>query len=200
MTLFYAPRSPFAAKVRVCLAEMAGAKDEVEEVPADPWTDETLRALNPLCKVPTLRLDAAAGGGNLYGSSVIVQYLDARFDGKLVPTEGPTRWDALRREALGDGLAEAVIRRFVEGLDPDNARRDKVIARQEAAITAVLDHLDAEAAWTESALDLGAVAVGTALRYLTGRSPEITWQAERPRLAGWFGRFITRPSVATLGY
>lgn len=189
MKLFYAPRSPFALKVRICLAEIQ-ATEIVDLVPVDPWTDERLREYNPLCKVPTLGLD---DGTALYGSSVIVAYLNECAGGDLIPT-GSSRWNALRRESMGDGLTEATIRRFVESIEPITARARGVIGRQEQAIEAVLDHLETSPAWIGVPRDIGHVAIAVALHYLMFRSPEIAWRTTRPEVAAWFDDFTRRRS------
>ena len=63
-----------------------------------------LSKLTPLGKVPCLALE---DGTVLYGSQTIVEFLDAqRETNRLYPGDGPKRWDALRRLALGDTLFE----------------------------------------------------------------------------------------------
>ncbi len=47
MQLYYAPTSPFSRKVRVILREL-GLEKQISEILIDPWTDEALRAHNPL--------------------------------------------------------------------------------------------------------------------------------------------------------
>lgn len=190
MRLFYAPRSPFSRKILAIIVEL-GLEARVECIRIDPWTDAALRRHNPACKVPTLLLD---DGTALYDSPVIARYLDEHAGGRLVPADA-RRWDALRREALGDGLAEAVIRRFVERLGPEGERIARVAARQEAAITAILDRLEEEPGWMEAPVDLGHVAIACALDYLDGRSPELGWSRGRDRLARWFQDFRNRPSM-----
>jgi hypothetical protein len=133
-----------------------------------------LRRTNPLAKVPPLVLPNVA---SLFDSRVIVQYLCEASGEKLMPL-GPPRWNALQREALGDSLAEAVIRRFVERLGPESDRVNKVIARQETAIDHALDWLEGDPGWMKAAVDVGHVSIGCALEYLTGRSPEIGWDRE----------------------
>jgi len=130
MILFHAPRSPFSRTARIVIHELA-LERAVEMRIIDPWTDESLRAANPLCKVPTLQRN---DGTTLYDSRVICEYLNDFAGGPLLARSGPERWDALRRQALGNGLAEAVIRRHVETLDAPGERRDSVVRRQDAAI------------------------------------------------------------------
>src|SRR3546814_16714217 len=66
---------------------------------------------SPRGKVPALELP---DGVTLYDSPVVCEFLDTEASGSLFPPRGPKRWRSLRRQALGDGLAEAVVRRFVE--------------------------------------------------------------------------------------
>lgn len=190
MRLFYAPRSPFSRKILATVAEL-GLEARVGLLRIDPWNDEALRRHNPACKVPTLLL---ADGSALFDSPVIARYLDALAGNRLLPA-GSRHWDALRREALGDALAEAVIRRFVERLGPEGERIARVAARQEAAIAAILDRLEAEPDWMEAPVDLGHLAIACALDYLDGRSPELGWNAGRGLLAAWFYDFRGRRSM-----
>ena len=104
------------------------------------------------------------------------------------------RWDALRRQALGDGLAEAVIRRYVEQLGAPSERAAAVIRRQEAAIDAAIGALDA-APLQDERFDIGDVAMLAALAYLDFRSPEIAWRERFPRAALWLDRSSCRPSA-----
>ncbi|CAO4192086.1 glutathione S-transferase family protein [Methylorubrum extorquens] len=190
MQLLYAPRSPFSRKILAAIIEL-GLAEQVTLLRVDPWTDETLRQYNPVCKVPTLLLD---DGSALFDSPIIARYLDTMSEHTLIPPEART-WDVLRREALGDGLAEAVIRRFVDQLGPHDVRLDRVVARQEAAITAILDRLEAAPDWMQAPIDLGHLAIACALDYLDGRSPELEWNAQRCLLAAWFHDFRARPSM-----
>lgn len=188
--LFYAPRSPFALKVRIVINEL-GLTDAIAPVLTDPWTDETLREHNPLCKVPTLVLE---NGLVLYDSPVICEYLDALAEGGLIPREPTSRFEALRLQALGDGLAEAVVRRHVERLGPLSERAQSVIRRQEAAIEAVLNALNATLPTTQG-FNIGAVAATAALMYLDYRSPELAWRQGREGLGRWYDEVLERPSV-----
>ncbi|KQP95216.1 hypothetical protein ASF55_16525 [Methylobacterium sp. Leaf119] len=190
MQLFYAPRSPFSRKILATIVEL-DLTAQVSLVQVDPWTDETLRRHNPACKVPTLVLHDSSA---LFDSPVIARYLDALSGHTLIPS-GPQTWDALRREALGDALAEAVIRRFVDQLGPHDDRLERAVARQEAAIFAILDRLESAPEWMWAPTDLGHLAIACALDYLDGRSPELAWGARRRLLATWFYDFRGRPSM-----
>lgn len=170
-----------------------GLAGVVDLRPVDPWTDEALRAANPLCKVPTLVLD---DGSALYDSPVICEYLNGLAEGTLLARSGPERWDALRRQALGDGFAEAVIRRHVEGLGPPGERSSRVVLRQGAAIAAAINAIESEAAAAAAErFDLGDVAIAAALSYFRFRSQDLAETFDCPRLSAWLARIEQRPSV-----
>ena len=195
MILFHAPRSPFARKARIVVHELA-LEAVVEMRVVDPWTDESLRALNPLCKVPTLQLD---DGTTLFDSQLICEYLDRFADGRLFTQAGPERWNALRRQALASGLADAVIRRHVSSLDLRSDRLDGALMRQGAAIDAVMRELEREYTCPKGRpFDIGDAAVVAALGYFQFRSPDLAERYSAPRLKAWQAWAEQRPScVAT---
>jgi glutathione S-transferase len=191
MKLRYAATSPFARKVRISILEL-GLADRIELIPTDPWTDPTLRAANPLGKVPALELP---DGVVLYDSPVICEFLDAEAGGGLFPPRGPKRWRSLRRQALGDGLAEAVVRRFVEQRRPPAQQSPAVIARQSEAIGFTLDALEAEVHSLLEPPAIGEITIACALGYLDFRYPAEGWRAGHPDLARWFAVFSVRPAM-----
>src|SRR5262245_17781008 len=130
MQLYYSLNSPYARKARIIIHEL-GLKSRVEDVIVSLPADAKLRAVNPLGKIPALVLD---GGSALYDSPVICEYLDELGGGTFFPRSGPPRWRALRMQALGDGLADAVVRRNQELKLPDNRRSGEMIERQTNAI------------------------------------------------------------------
>lgn len=188
--LFIAPRSPFCRKIVACLVEL-DLQHRVGLRIVDPWTSEELRSVNALCKVPSLLLP---DGTALFDSPIIAQYVHAKSGAELIP-QGEARWDALSREALADGLADAVIRRFVERLGPENERISRNVQRQEQAIVAALDRFERASAWMDRPVDIGHIALACAIDYLDTRSPELTWRQGRPLLARWFYDFRMRLSM-----
>ena len=89
-----------------------------------------LSRLTPLGKVPCLALE---DGTVLYGSQTIVEFLDAqRETNRLYPGDGPKRWDALRRLALGDTLFETAVQLSMEAWFPEEERR-RIIVRMDMA-------------------------------------------------------------------
>src|SRR5712691_7494574 len=109
MKLRHAAGSPFVRKVMV-LAHEHGIVDRIELVPtavSPVQANDGLAPENPLMKVPSLVTD---DGQTLFDSPVICEYLDNLASGrKLFPAAGQPRWTALRQQALGDGILDALI-------------------------------------------------------------------------------------------
>jgi len=105
--------SPFGRKARIAVSVLGlDAKVKVESAttpdPADP-----LRQQNPLGKIPVLVLD---DGSAIFDSPVILEYLDHLAGGdKIIPTDFKARIDALKLQALGDGIMDASILIVYEG-------------------------------------------------------------------------------------
>src|SRR5690349_17625172 len=103
MQLIFAPPSPYSRKVRVMIAEK-GLQQRFEFVQRAPFDKPAdLLAKNPLSKVPTLVTDS---GEILFDSPVICEFIDGLASPRLIPPGGPPRWEALRRQALADGVLD----------------------------------------------------------------------------------------------
>lgn len=109
MKLLYQTHSPYARKALV-FAHEAGIADRIEVVHHE--TSPTNRnpavfAENPLGKVPVL---LRPGLPPVFDSDVICAYFDTLHDGTaLIPVQGEARWQALRLQAVAQGIADAGI-------------------------------------------------------------------------------------------
>ncbi|HWF97947.1 MAG TPA: glutathione S-transferase [Steroidobacteraceae bacterium] len=194
MKLLYQTHSPFARKALV-FAHEAGIADRIEVIRQE--TSPTRRnaavfAENPLGKVPVL---IRPGRSALFDSDVICAYLDELHDGrKLIPPEGEPRWQALRLQALAQGLADAGI-----------ALRWETVRRPEGLRYAPLrdgytEKLICGYEWLERELDVatpihvGHIALATCLSWLEFRNLA-GFRAACPRLAAWLDEFQGRPSM-----
>jgi glutathione S-transferase len=183
MILRYSAASPYARKIRIAaeLLELSGRIEIVAASTTDPA--DTLRAQNPLGKIPTLLLE---DGTALYDSRVIADYLDWLGGGRLVPA-APARFETLRMQALGDGINDAALLiRYEVATRPAALRDDAAIQLQQGKIDRALAALDA--APPAGPVDLGHIAVACALGYLDLRF-EGAWRASHPRLAAWLAAF-----------
>lgn len=197
MKLWYSPPSPFARKVRAAAIEL-GLAERIElvlmpVVPIEP--NPALVAQNPLVKLPTLE---AVDGTVLYDSRTICEYLDALAGGgRLFPAVGAARWDALRRQSLGDGIMDAgILRRYELVLRPEALRWSEWLRGQQAKIDYALDAGEHDAARWAEAFDIGHITIACALGWLDFRFAEFDWRAKRAELAAWYTRVARRPSLA----
>ena len=195
MRLLHSATSPYVRKVRMTLIE-TGQSDQVELVPGVPLGDAeqaaAVRVLNPLGKIPALVLDT---GEVLYDSPVICEFLIRRAGADpLLATDGPARWTALRRQALGDGVADVAFSIVMEHRRPAEQRSTEWLDRWTTAIHSAADAVEQELAGGEIAFDLGGIALAAAFGYVAFRLPGIDWRGGRPRLAGWFAGVEQRRS------
>jgi glutathione S-transferase len=181
--------SPFGRKVKIA-ADLLGLSSRIDVIHADT-TDpgDELRRQNPLGKIPTLILE---DGTTLYDSRVIVEYLDhLAGGGKIIPT-GPTRFQVLTLQALGDGIMDAGILRVYEVRWRDEERREqKWVDHQIGKMTRALAALEAAPPAIHPLPDIGAIAVACALGYMDLRF-EGTWRHDFPRLVHWLDEFSGR--------
>jgi glutathione S-transferase len=195
MKLYYSPTSPYVRKVNVCAIEL-DLIDELERIVTNPWeNDADLLTDNPLSKVPTLITD---DGMVLYDSPVICEFLDTLVGGNgLIPAEGADRWVALRLQALGDGILDAAVLRFLERKRPQAQQSTDWDSIQRNAVQRALNYLQSEVNSWEDKVTIGQIAIGCALGYLDFRFAEDNWRQEYPDLAGWFAQFAERNSMRT---
>jgi glutathione S-transferase len=196
MKLFYSAQSPFARKVRVLIAEKAIAN--VALITVSPFEKPPeLLAVNPLSKVPSLLLD---DGMVLYDSRVICEFLDSLDDSAhLIPAHGQSRWTALRRHALADGLMDTTLLLALEvNRRPEHERSPQWIDRWCTTIRQTVDALESEIEQLPEVVDISHIAIGCALAYLDFRAADhVSWRDHGPRLAKWFTGFEQRPAMQT---
>jgi len=188
MQLLYSSMSPFARKVRVVAFEL-GLADRIALTIASPFTDESVRAINPLSKIPVLIPD---DGPPIFDSPVICEYLEALAGRSLTPAAGPGRWAALTVQAMADGMGDAAVAIVRERLR-DGPHRQDLFDRQGAVLTAALDRLERQTPLGDR-FQIGEIAVAAQLAYLDAR--QVTdWRAGRPNLAAWFEAASRRPAM-----
>lgn len=192
MILYYQTHSPFARKALV-FAHEVGIADRLEVVHHE--TSPTLRnarvyAENPLGKVPVL---LRSDGGAIFDSDVICAYLDTLHGGpKLIPESGEARWQALRLQAVAQGLAQTGIAlRWETERRPGHLRYEALAEGFGDKIVATYDWLEGEL--DDGTLHVGHVALATALSWMAFR--DLPSFRTRLRLTSWFDAFEQRPSM-----
>ena len=199
MKLYGSLTSPYVRKVRIVLKEKGLAHDLVVESPADAAGN--VARLNPLRAIPLLERD---DGEVFFDSPMICEYIDSLNDKpRLYPVSGEARWQALRWQALGQGMLEATVARMLEGRKPADKQDASVNTKHEARIAAALAFAAARVPpqngfISGSTIGIADVALGTALSYLDLRYVH-DWRGQYPKLASWFMSIAQRPSfVETL--
>lgn len=187
MVLFWSSRSPFVRKAMAAAHEggVAGLLELRRVVVSATTPCAEVEAHNPLGKIPTL---LRPGLPPLYDSPVICEYLAPG----LLPASGEARWTALRLQALGDGLMDALVAWRAEAARAQrSAPNVDALARR---FTVVLAGLERDPA-IDGPFTLGQLSVACALSYADFRYADHDWRAGHPRLAGWAAAVLARPSM-----
>jgi glutathione S-transferase len=194
MKLLYQTHSPYARKVLVFAHEVGIAErlEVVHHETSPTRRNEQVFAENPLGKVPVLVRTPLS---SIFDSDVICAYLDTLHSGRrLIPPEGEARWQALRLQAVAQGLAEAG-----GAFRWETVRRPKEL-RYAPLRDGYVEKLIATYDWLERELDVGSpihvghIALATCLSWLEFRELP-TFRERRPRLVAWFDEFEARPSM-----
>lgn len=192
MILRSSPASPFVRKVRIA-TRLLGLDGKVEEtsVALDDPAD-TIRVQNPLGKIPALILE---DGTCYYDSRVILEYLDhIAGGGRIIPREPTARFDALRMQALCDGILDACVLQVYEGrYRPPEMKVASWVERQADKVARGLAALDAAppAVAPGSLPHVGQIALACALGYRDLRfAPD--WRKAYPRLHAWHDAFAAQ--------
>ena len=187
--------SPFGRKARIAIGLLGlDGKVKVEPAssqdPADPISKQ-----NPLGKVPVLILD---DGSTLFDSPVILEYLDMLAGGgRILPRETKARFDALRLQALADGVLDASILIVYEGrYRPPEMAVQKWLDHQAVKVGRALAALETAPPGLGSPPNVGEITLACALAYRDFRFKG-DWRKVYPRLVAWLDNFAARvPSFA----
>ncbi len=183
LKLYASPASSFARKIRVLLLEK-NVPHEV--VMMNLWEPNDYQSINPIGKVPALKLD---DGRVLINSSLIADYLDGKYpDPRFLPAEPDARLEARRLEAVADGVMDAVALSIYENRFHDEAARSQPwLDRQRGKIDAGFAMLDAvlgKRAWLAGeSMSLADVAISAHLGFITLRATQFFAQDRFPNLA-----------------
>ena len=198
MKLFWSSRSPFVRKVMIVAHEtgLAANIEPVRTVVAPTKPNPEVMAANPLNKLPTLLLDT---GDVLYDSRVIVEYLDTLHTGlRLFPADALARFEALRLQALADGILDFLLLGLSERARPADQQSAPLVAALGAKFVAAFDQLEREASRPFFAADptptIGHICVAVACGYADFRYAGEAWRTGRPQLAAWHAQFAARAS------
>lgn len=183
MILRNALASPFGRKVRIGAA-LCGLVGRITIESADTNDPkDSVRAQNPLGKIPVLILDDATA---IYDSRVILEYFDELAGGgRILPRVGMERIAAQRLHALCDGILDASILLVYEGRwRPKEKHEARWIEHQAGKVSRALAFLEA----APPMLHVGHIGLACALGYQDFRF-EGRWRAFYSNLVGWLDEF-----------
>ena len=195
MKLYASPGSSFARKIRVMLIEK-NIKHDVELL--NLWEPNDLQSINPIGKVPALKLD---DGRVLMNSPLIADYVDGKYpDPRFIPTDPEARLEVRRLEALADGMMEAVGATLYENRFHDEATRSQPwLARQRGKIDAGLAALEGmlgNRPWLAgNSMSLADLAISCHVGFLAVRMPQLFPQDRYPNLARLWKTMEARESM-----
>jgi glutathione S-transferase len=187
--------SPFARKVRIAVSVLGLAdKIDVRETDLNDPAD-SIRTQNPLGKIPALILD---DGTAYYDSRVIAEYLDhLAGGGRIIPREAPARFEALRLQALCDGILDASLLIVYENrYRPVDKHVQNWLDRQADKVTRGMAALEAAPPQLTPVPNVGQITLACLLGYRDLRFGG-TWRKDYPRLLAWHDKFAAQvPSFA----
>ena len=189
LVLRSSPASPFGRKVKLAAA-ILGLSDRIQVEATDTQDPNApLRRENPLAKIPTLILE---NGEALYDSPVILAYLDALAGGGRIIPAGSARFEALRQEALFDGLLDAALLMVYERrYRPEDKVVESWLEMQSGKVERTLAEAEAKHATPAERLHVGHITLACALGYLDLRF-DGRWRGSHPKLVGWLADFERR--------
>ncbi len=193
MKIYGSLTSPFVRKVRIALIEKNIRYEMSVEGPADAAGN--VARLNPLRAIPVLVRD---DGEVFFDSPMICEYIDSLNETpRLYPAGGEPRWQALRWHALGQGMMEATVTRFVELRKPAEKQDAATVTKHETRIAQSLafanERVPADGFIQGAHIGIADIALGAALGYIDLRYAH-DWRGQYPKLAAWFAPLGQRAS------
>jgi glutathione S-transferase len=190
MILRSSPASPFGRKVRLAIAVLGFDNDVKIEAADTTDLNDSVRKQNPLGKIPVL---IAEDGTAYYDSRVILDYLDHRAGGgKIVPRDAKARLQALRLQALGDGLLDASILTVYEARwRKAETHEPKWLEHQAGKVSRALASLEAAPPAIDTPPTVGQITIACALGYRDFRFNG-SWRGDHPKLVAWLDSFAAK--------
>ena len=195
MKLLGGDTSPYVRKARIAAREKGLNVEFVAASPSNP--ESGVAAANPLSKIPALALD---DGGSVYDSSVIVEYFDGLAETpKLIPVAFKDRVAVKQWEALGNGVADAIVEISHDRRKPPEKRQGaeleaKQMKKVRAGVAAMERDLGAKAFCHGESFSLADIACFMALNYASKVLTEFDWRAQHPTLAKHYDKLAARPA------
>ncbi len=192
-TLYYTPRSPYARKVRIVLAEK-NLPCTLIETDTRNKSPEFLR-LNPIGKIPVF---IEENGLVFWDSTLIVEYLDDTYpDPPFYPSDRLERLRCRQGEELADSMTDAVVALSYEvrkGAYADDLKQRAYQQQVDRMLSVFEKQLGRASHLLGDRLTAVDIAVLSGLGYCTFRCGN-GWRNQFPALAEWCDRLHQRSSI-----
>jgi glutathione S-transferase len=195
LKLYASPASSFARKIRVMLIE----KNVTHEViMMNLWEPNDYQTINPIGKVPALKLD---DDRVVINSPLIADYVDGKYPTpRFIPADPDGRLEVRRWEAVADGMMDAVAVTLYENRFHDEAARSQAyLARLRGKIDAGLSALDGllgNRTWlVGDSMTLADLAICCHIGFLAVRMPHLFPQERFANLARLWKAMEARDSM-----
>jgi glutathione S-transferase len=178
--------SAFGQKV-IKAAQVLGISDQIEILDTDfQDEDDPLRVENPLGKMPVLTTEE---GVYIYDSRVIIEYLNDRFNGNLIPRELDLKAKIKTQEALSDGIIDAgVLIVYERRLREEAFVYEPWLKYQREKIFRGFNKLQ-ELNIDPTEHNVATISIGCLLRWITIRKHIELPDAQASYFADWLERF-----------
>jgi glutathione S-transferase len=203
MQLYGTKSSPFVRKVRVIVEEL-GLGKQVAFIHAHPFTSNQLLEVNPLGKIPALKI---SDGAVLINSPLICEYLISLVpESTLLPKVSKDRFGVLTLQAMSDGLLDIAVALTLEKRRPAILISEDHVQRHTRNILNTIQWLEQLPQSSclcpapEEEINLGSLSLACALLYLDFRHQEIQWRKSAPGLKRWLQEISNRKSIKETAY
>ncbi|MBW7876405.1 MAG: glutathione S-transferase N-terminal domain-containing protein [Candidatus Cloacimonetes bacterium] len=203
MQLYGTKSSPFVRKVRVILYEL-GLDSQVTFIHAHPFVSTELLEINPLGKIPALKI---GDGAILINSPLICEYLISLIpESTLLPKESKDRFGVLTLQAMADGLLDIAVALTMEKRRPPHLILEDNIQRHKQNILNTIHWLEGLpdnsclCPAPDEEINLGSLSLACALLYLDFRHNDLHWRESAPGLHKWLTHISNRQSLKETVY
>ncbi len=195
MKLTFSPASPFARKVRIAAIEL-GLIDRIELVPAavaPGQANEDYSRITPLKKLPVLITDE---GDVILDSSVIVDFLNELAGGKLVPANGPRRWQVKTDHSLINGMLDSMLLcRYEKMVRPQGLQWQAWHDDHWNRAWSGMARFENRPEVLDGPFDVAQIGLVCVLGYADFRFADCGWRKAFPKLDAFHQKMLERPSV-----
>ncbi len=195
MKLTFSPASPFARKVRIAAIEL-GLIDRIELVPAavaPGQANEDYSRITPLKKLPVLITDE---GDVILDSYVIVEFLNELAGGKLVPANGPRRWQVKTDHSLINGMLDSMLLcRYEKMVRPQGLQWQAWHDDHWNRAWSGMARFENRPEVLDGPFDVAQIGLVCVLGYADFRFADCGWRKAFPKLDAFHQKMLERPSV-----